>query len=329
MQIREQLLGYLLGALDQDEHREVLELLQQRPSLESELNRLRGQLAPLADAKIPFAPPSGLAERTMAHLGPKPADVVQPAARSARRPWSAADHRFDGERAWSIVDVLVAAAVLLAAVSIFLPAIQQSRAMARRVTCQNTLAQFGFAFAEYAQNDPFGRLPRVEASGPGAFPGQPVIVLREATYLPADARTVCPSSPQAFRRLQPEIPTIQEMAGASDADLALMQSNVCGSYAYPLGVIENGEVVAPKHQQRPDFGLMADSPRWTEDNEIRAVNHNGQGFNMLFEDGRVWYCLADAQWSDHPYLNKRGHLAPGIDVHDAVLGGGQLIRVAN
>ena len=62
--MREQLLGYLLGALDGPEHDQVKRELQRDPQLQRELQRLEDELAPLESQRWQPDPPAGLVERT-------------------------------------------------------------------------------------------------------------------------------------------------------------------------------------------------------------------------------------------------------------------------
>src|SRR5256885_10117557 len=59
----EQLLGYLLGALEEGEHRQIEAQLRHDPSLRAELARLRQCLEPLENSWRPVCPPAGLWQR--------------------------------------------------------------------------------------------------------------------------------------------------------------------------------------------------------------------------------------------------------------------------
>ena len=62
--VQEQLLGHLLGALDDSEQESVETQLQCDPQLRRELEKARRLLEPLDEAREAFTPPSGLAEHT-------------------------------------------------------------------------------------------------------------------------------------------------------------------------------------------------------------------------------------------------------------------------
>ena len=56
----QQLLGYLLEALEEDERRQIEAQLRRDPELRAELGRLRGCLEPLESSWRPVCPPAGL-----------------------------------------------------------------------------------------------------------------------------------------------------------------------------------------------------------------------------------------------------------------------------
>ena len=60
----QQLLGHLLGALDDEEQEWLDARLERDPRCREELTRWRRRLAPLAALRPDFEPPPGLAERT-------------------------------------------------------------------------------------------------------------------------------------------------------------------------------------------------------------------------------------------------------------------------
>ena len=61
------LLGYMLGALESDEHQQLEDQIEQDPELKEELHELRSQVALLDELSPPGPAPAGLARRT--HVG--------------------------------------------------------------------------------------------------------------------------------------------------------------------------------------------------------------------------------------------------------------------
>ena len=73
--MREHLLGYLLGALEDDEHQQVRRQLERDPKLRHDLERLKTHSEPLLLERDCHEPPAGLAARTcelvLAHRQPQ------------------------------------------------------------------------------------------------------------------------------------------------------------------------------------------------------------------------------------------------------------------
>lgn len=67
-QFEQQLLGYLLEALSEEERLEIDRAIDREPALLKELDRLQGMLAPLAADADPYTPPRGLADATCAMI---------------------------------------------------------------------------------------------------------------------------------------------------------------------------------------------------------------------------------------------------------------------
>src|SRR5947209_3069387 len=94
----ENLVGYLLNALELEERRDVERLLRSNPQAKDRLEQLRLALEPLAADDEPIDPPSGLWARTLAkvedyqrHNLPQAPERLLPRAGGARGRWSRAD----------------------------------------------------------------------------------------------------------------------------------------------------------------------------------------------------------------------------------------------
>lgn len=313
--IREQLLGYLLDALDDTESQEVERCLAGSPQLQHELESLRASLRPLAALNEEFQPPDGLAGRTCEmvaeHGGfcrPVPAAPLPGVA-----PPSAS---------WSLADLVVVAGVCAIAAMLFFPALANSRYVAQITRCQNNLRIIGLGLVDYSDKVGGGHFPQVPCRGNRAFAGVYAPILREYGYLTDPRVLLCPSSPHSDQLRVFRVPTLAEIDAANERCIASLRETAGGSYAYNLGVVVGGEHQAPRNQGRWAFAIMADTPPARFDAVPNVAIHAGRGYNVLYEDGHV--CLeplrGDRPTFDDPFRNRRGVVEAGVDENDAVVG---------
>lgn len=300
--IREQLIGYLLGALEPDEQKQVEERLVQDAQLRQELEALRHQLLPLAEDDEEPTPPRGLAAKTcgyvMDRLGPAPG-------------------QFGSACEWRMHDLLVAGGLFIAASLLVFPAVLNSRETAQLRVCQSNLGNLGRALSTYSDLHQ-GYFPRVPTRGNLAVAGVYAPILVDCGLV--DSHTVvCPASPIA-KDEQFRVPTLAEVQLAQAELLRRMQQRMGGSYGYSFGYVENGRYHAVRNRQRATFAIMSDAPDVHQGSA--SVNHGGRGQNVLFEDGHV-RLLKSCQLidcGDHIYQNGLGYVGAGIGSEDAVIG---------
>lgn len=304
--MRENLLGYLLEALEPSERDEVEHSLENDPRLRHELELLDRSLEPLRGEKAYYDPPVGLARRTCEFV------VSQAAVMLAPPPVEA------GRSRWSTPDYVTAAGIFIAASMLFFPALNHSRYSARLAGCQNNLRQVGAALTNYA-NRHGGYFPPVETQGNLAFAGIQAPRLVQDQYLDAKA-LVCPwsvgSRDRAFR-----VPLVSEIEAANGDDLATYRREVAGDYGFPLGYVdENGRYHTQKNQGRANFALVADAPE-LNCQDRSSQNHAGSGQNVLFEAGNVRHLLKCKLegCKDNIFANDRDELGPGAHSNDAVI----------
>jgi hypothetical protein len=306
--MRDDLVGYLVDALEPHEKMAVESQLGRDGALQKDLEVLRRKLAVLEADHLHYDPPLGLAERTCEFVASRIDVALAPPAPPRPR--------------WRIIDFAVAAAVFLAASTLFLPKLQQSRFAAQVTGCQNNLQALGRSLAQFAHlND--GRFP-VLVQGDRQLPaGVYATRLSQHGLLTEPQVVVCPSSPQADQQGGFHVPGLQEVENAPADQLVDLFRAMGGSYGYNLGYLSDGRYQPTKNLQRSTFALMADAPDVEKSRgQLSSFNHGRGGQNVLFEDGHVRFlttCTADG-CRDHIYLNDEGEPTAGVHRDDAVIG---------
>jgi hypothetical protein len=319
--MREQLLGYLLGALDDSEHRQVEEHLEREPEARRELELLARGLKPLeADADL-REPPRGLAARACQ------------AVEAHRTPVLLDTSFAHAPRRWSLIDVAVAAGILLAAAAVFFPAVNHARAMARRAGCEDNLLQLGAAMLSYSE-DHDGEFPGIEAKPQLSVAGVYAPKLISGRRIDNDRAFICPASAMVDERDTFRVPSVEQLLEATADQLAQWHRTMGGSYAFSLGYRDSNDAYRPaRNKHRIHYALLADVPNLDgpnldgsdEEGLVHvSLSHGGCGQNVLFEDGHVEYistCTCTlAGCNDNIFLNAHGKIEPGVNADDAVLG---------
>jgi hypothetical protein len=316
--VQEQLIGYLLGALDEAEAEAVQQRLAVDPQYREQYVQLRRQLERLEVVLTEPQPPPGLAERTC-RLVFQHADAQRVRA-LARRPISpqAAPPSRTTRSSW--LDMVVAACVLAAVGLGILPAVQNSRFQARLASCQDNLRQLGFSLSAYSMTNQ-GYFPRVPAQGKLAAGGVYAPTLQNGGFLTDGRRVICPDSALVAER-DFRIPSLDEIRAAGAGDLTRLRSEMGGSYGYCIGYLDNGVFQATRNFSRPRFALMADAPTPDLPNH-QSLNHGGLGQNVLFEDGHVAFLTSSkpCDLGDDIFANDAQVVAVGLHRDDSVIVG--------
>jgi hypothetical protein len=314
--VKEQLLGHLLGVLEDEERTEVEAQLGSDPECRKELALLRKQLEPLAALRQDFQPPPGLAERTCRLVAQHRAAPTP--AKGRLRP-EVAPPSWVGRM--SRLDMTMAATVLVAAGLLIFPAIQHSRFRAHLAACQDNLRELGTSLNQYSQTHG-GYFPRVPTQGNLAAAGIYAPVLAQNGLLTEVNRVVCPESNLAARMQGFRVPTYGELQLAPPAKIVDLRPTMGGSYGYNLGYMRNNEYQPTKNLYRDNFAIMSDAPN-PNAVHLQSANHGGRGQNVLFENGNVQFLTTTTPLgsNDDIFTNDDGQVAAGRSANDAVLGG--------
>jgi len=336
--MHEDLIGYLLGALEPHEMRRVAEWLEEDPEARKQLEEIERSLRPLEESyEPPESPPKDLVAKTLASLPPMPsADESQPEEIQENRghdlvelPKLGPSVENSPRSVYGWTDWMGAAAAAIVMLTVIIPALAAGRLEARKTACQDQLRQFGTAITQYVNHSPQERMPAVAETGREAFAGVFMIRLNEAGLLTDPNIRWCPSLDQpptleaALTDLA-RVPSLEDLHGATVDQLRQIQQFAGGHYAYNLGVMEGDRLKSPRFEARSSFAILSDAPLpgITDSTQHgKVVGHNATGINVLYEDGRVRFIQLPALESmpDHPLLNHRGEVEAGVSVDDAAL----------
>ena len=316
--MRDQLIGYLLGALDGPEQELLEKQLETDPELRRELQQLDASVELLRADCEGYAPPDGLAPATCQFVAQRtgrqpvaPARVQLASAQLAETP--------TGSR-WSLADLVVAAGVIAAAALLFFPAIANSRFQSQLTGCQNNFRQLGLALNQYSlqHNDYF---PYIPPHGNLAAAGTYAPILLEGGYITRPQIFLCPSSALAAKAASYRVPKLVEFRVADGQTLVILRRIVGGSYGYNLGYMVGDRHSGTRNRGRVHFALMADAPSLHLAGH-RSANHGGRGQNVLFENGCVRYLITcqTGDSGDDVFLSDRGFVEAGLHPDDAVIG---------
>jgi hypothetical protein len=310
----EDLLGYLLNVVDEQERRRIEAALARDSQLRQRFEVLRQQWGSCERFRAE-EPPPGLVNQTC-DLVHGYRQLQRQQAVQARESRASGSRRF-----WSLVDAMTCAGLVLVAAMLFLPAIANSWFRSDIRLCQRNLQRLGVALYEFSDFNE--RLfPKIPVSGNRAAAGIYGPILYHAGYLDDPRVIVCPSSPLAADAADWRIPTFRELDEATGLELERLRRRMGGSYGYVLGYVLNRRHFPPKNEGRSFYALMSDAPSMHLPGR-HSSNHLGRGHNVLYEDGRVEFISrrAEPRLDKSLFVNRRGVAEAGADEDDYVIGG--------
>jgi hypothetical protein len=325
--MREELLGYLLGALDEDERRRVDRALAHDAGLRAELQTLRQELDALQASETAYEPAGDLLDQTCdlvegmrlrAQDAEGRGDTPKAPGREVR--FSEGRQQTGSISAWSRADLLVTTAMALVLAAMFLPAIANSRFRSNINTCQHNLQVIGVAMVGYSDRN-HGRFPEIPLEGNRGVAGIFGPLLLENQYLTDDGFLVCPGSALATRKTAFRAPKLKHVDRYTGRLLSQMRHAMGGSYGYSLGYFQDGKYCPPENHGRSHYALMADAPTL---HLLRGQsdNHAGRGQNVLFEDMHVQFFpnCDELEVGDAFFRNHDGLAKAGVNAEDTSIG---------
>jgi prepilin-type processing-associated H-X9-DG protein len=317
------LLGYVLKTLEPGELAQVEAFVHSHPVAQAQVEAMRQTLAPLA-FEPSIEPPSGLADRTLAHI----AELTGGGTAAAAAKAAAGKLSWPGRR---VVELIVAAVCIVTITGLGVAWIARIRGVGTQgrggelplVDCQNNLLHLYKPFRTYADLH-HGQFPNVsQAQAPRNVVAMVYPMLCEAKLLQPNSMVgnsgMCcsPSNP------------LDKVSSMDSAAFQKWTEAMKRSYAYSLGYQGNKQIIGPRMDDGIPLSLMpllADSPPldpW----QGNSPDHDGRGQHVLYADGHVTFCYSRhvGYEQDDIYLNRASRVAAGLDARDAVLASGPVI----
>ncbi len=355
---QEDLLGYVLGALDAQQHREVQQQIDSNQELEDQLLQIKAALQPLDYIDRPSGPPPGLARRACEHVATFEKTGGRDFELSDNSLTNACPERMPGVGAGMvpvhpespIAGTRDAESKPDAAFSTgtgLSPATAGSKfsggwSMADMLVGVAVLAVLaGVLFPAIAYSRYQSRLMSCQSNlqslgvamlsyssrdPDGAFPTIPDSGNLSASgiYAPILKESGLVQNDSTFRcpGLASDslicIPGREQIENASGTRLVFLRQTMGGDYGYTLGFMDGHQVCHLTNLGRAHVILLSDMPSRCLVGR-RSENHNGRGQNLLFEDGRVAFVSGHAWAGDPIFENDLGLVAPGVSESDNVI----------
>lgn len=322
----DQLLGYVLGALDQEELKRISAAVQADETLQRRLRALQAMPDPMGADYEPIDPPASMVDRLMDRLAGESSLAENAAGDADLKPGRALSPAVDREhpehRSW--LDALTVFAVGLILLGLVGPAITASRESARQSMCAAGLSKLGEHLRDFAMHNRRQSIPEIPVSGPLSFAGAYALQLHDAHYLVDNQNLWCPTG--AVRIVagsrRASLPSTDDFLRMPEPDRREWRRVAGGNYAYSLGVMVDDEHRMPTLDGPTTHAILADAPTQLDDDRFSFAVHFGEAANVLYEDGHVELLRVDLPLDlvDHPFFNHDGKIEAGLEEDDSALG---------
>jgi prepilin-type processing-associated H-X9-DG protein len=308
----ENLLGYLLDALDEKGRREIEAYLANSDRAQQRLELLRRALEPLAADQEAPVPSPDLYYRTLARVAEYACLRDLPHAPVLSRV------QVHYRPRWRRAEVLVAASIFLVALGAAVTAAQHLYNSSALVECKNNLRVFYTALRAYHEDHK--HFPDVTTEAPHNAAGMVVPILVNAGVLNStDVSVRCPGNGAA----SPCPVSYDDTKDLTADEFRTVAPRLMSWYAYSLGYLdEDGSYHAPHLLGGLDalIPLMSDrAPYWND--RGNSPNHGGTGQNVLFQDGHAEYLTTRSlRFDDDIFLNRSHEEHAGRSFYDSCLG---------
>ena len=314
--MREDLIAYALGELDENQRQRVEELLDSDPVMREELAQIKSCLGHTDEEQGESnGVPRGLADRTTAGIlsgchNSNSAETV--------------GSEFGAMKAiMSPLDMTVAMGILITIGSLLFPALYSGRNQSQQLSCVNNLRQLGTLMTQYSDGNR-GYYPVVH---PYEHAGIFAPRLREADLISScelDRLMVCPASPLAERLAEASetfhVPSLTDVSLADGQWLVELKRYSSGSYGYQPGHVRGNFYFPAKNLANSMVPVLSDAPSRVQ-NFRSTDNHGGNRVNVLFQDGTVRTLSQPLvpRGRDHLFLNAQGRPSVSSQWNDAVV----------
>ena len=350
--MQEELLGYVLGALDATEERNIQQKIESDPSLQEEVQKLQASISPLNHLDNPSGSRPGLARRTCEWVATatKNPDAIEShyvpdhLAELARSAQSTAHFSADEQTAaqtaslpdednadekvtlsptrfqllhphtWSFSDALAGIAIVAVMGGMLFPALSYQRYNSRKMACQDNLRCVGQALLQYSDING-GKFVAIPSAGRLSASGYFAPALKDAGLIEDDSIFNCAG---LAVDTPVHIPSIAQLNIAEGDQLEYLKRNMSGHFGYSMGYGDGQKYQPLSNSGLTNTVLVADMPSVNKPGR-RSVNHGSWGQNCLFGDGRVEFIKGDSVGEDAIFVNDYGIVAPGTSPRDSVI----------